>query len=269
VAIITISRGSYSQGKQVAEKVAHDLGYDCVSRDILLDTSELFKIPELKLARAIHDAPSLLDRFSNGKQRYMAYIEAALLDLFCEDNIVYHGLAGHFFVQQIGHALKVRIGADLAERVRREAAASRVSEKEALRILKADDDQRRRWSRWLYGIDTTDPTLYDLVIQTDQLTAADAADIICAVVRRGCFETSAESKQRLQDLALAARVRAALVDRFTEIQVHAEKGAVGILVKSNAAHPEHLTEQIREIAARIRGVTRVAVTLKAISLFND
>jgi hypothetical protein len=68
MAIITISRGSYSGGKQVAEKVAQKLGYACVSREILLDASETFNIPELKLVRAIHDAPNLLDRFSNDKE---------------------------------------------------------------------------------------------------------------------------------------------------------------------------------------------------------
>jgi hypothetical protein len=30
--IITISRGSYTHGKEVAEKLAQKLGYDCVSR---------------------------------------------------------------------------------------------------------------------------------------------------------------------------------------------------------------------------------------------
>lgn len=35
MAIITISRGSYSKGKEVAEKVAEKLGYECISRDVL------------------------------------------------------------------------------------------------------------------------------------------------------------------------------------------------------------------------------------------
>jgi hypothetical protein len=36
MSIITISRGSYSRGKEVAEKVAAALGYECISREILL-----------------------------------------------------------------------------------------------------------------------------------------------------------------------------------------------------------------------------------------
>ena len=33
--IITISQGSYSRGKEVAEKVAEELGYEVISRNII------------------------------------------------------------------------------------------------------------------------------------------------------------------------------------------------------------------------------------------
>jgi len=99
--VITISRGSYSKGKEIAEKLAQSLGYECISRDILLEASEHFNIPEVKLIRAIHDAPSVLDRFKHGKERYIIYIREAFLEHIQKDNVVYHGLAGHFFIQRI------------------------------------------------------------------------------------------------------------------------------------------------------------------------
>ena len=120
MSIVTISRGSYSRGKEVAEKVAQKLGYECISRDILLEASEQFNIPEIKLVRAIHDAPSVLDRFTYGKDRYVAYIRAALLKHVQKDNVVYHGLAGHLFLEGIPHVLKVRIIADLEDRIKEE-----------------------------------------------------------------------------------------------------------------------------------------------------
>ena len=113
MSIITISRCSYSRGKEVAEKVAAALGYECISREILLEASEQFNIPEIKLVRAIHDAPSILERFTYGKERYVAYLKAALMKHVQKDNVVYHGLAGHFFLQEIPHVFKVRIVADL------------------------------------------------------------------------------------------------------------------------------------------------------------
>lgn len=45
MAIITISRGSYSKGREVAEEVAQRMGYEVVSRDVLLEASERFHTP--------------------------------------------------------------------------------------------------------------------------------------------------------------------------------------------------------------------------------
>jgi hypothetical protein len=41
MAIITISRGSYYRGREVAEKLAAKLGYECISREILLEASQV------------------------------------------------------------------------------------------------------------------------------------------------------------------------------------------------------------------------------------
>lgn len=53
VTIITISRGSYSKGKEIAEKVAQELNYEHTYRDVLLEASEHFNVPEIKLVRPL------------------------------------------------------------------------------------------------------------------------------------------------------------------------------------------------------------------------
>ena len=141
MSIVTISRGSYSRGKEVAEKVANVLNYECISRDILLEASEQFHIPEIKLIRAIHDGPRILDRFSHGKQQYIAFIRAAILKHMKKDNIVYHGLAGHFFLQDISHVLKVRVIADLEERVKEEMRREGIGAEEARYLIRKDNDE--------------------------------------------------------------------------------------------------------------------------------
>lgn len=79
MAIITISRGSYSRGEEVAEKLSQKLNYECISRDIILEACAEFNIPEIKLVRALHDAPTVLERFQHGKDRYLSYYRYALL----------------------------------------------------------------------------------------------------------------------------------------------------------------------------------------------
>jgi hypothetical protein len=94
MAIITISRGSYFRGKEIAQKVAQKLGYACISRENLLKSSKEFNIPEIKLMYAFEDGPSILNRFTHGRERYIACIQAALLNNLKKDNVVYMAL--HF-----------------------------------------------------------------------------------------------------------------------------------------------------------------------------
>ena len=267
--IITISRGSYSKGKAVAEKVSQKLGYACISRDIMLEASEAFNIPEIKLIRAIHDAPSILDRLSHKKDRYIAYVQKALLQHFCKDNIVYHGLAGHFFVRGISHVLKVRIIADLEDRVRLEMEREKITRAEALHLLKKDDEERKKWSQYLYGTDTCDPCLYDLVIHINKVSVDDAVDIICQTAGLKDFQATPESKKAMEDLTLSAEVKAVLVDMNHEVKISAKDGVVSIRGEAMFQQQSSLINDIEKITKQISGVKDVRIDVEPIVPFSE
>jgi len=206
MSVITISRGSFSHGREVAEKVADKLGYQCISRDVLLDVSKEFNISEIKLTRAIRNAPSFLERYTFGRERYIAFIRAAILEHLAKDNTVYHGFAGQFFVKEIPHVIKVRILADMEERIacmmNRERLSSR---EEALNIVNEVDRERKEWSLKLYGIDTWDSRLYDLVIKIDRITVDDAVEFICSAAKLKRFQTTPESQKMMDELVRESR----------------------------------------------------------------
>lgn len=259
MAIITISRGSYSKGKEVAEKVAHRLGYVCLSRDLLLEASSQFNIPEIKLIRALHDAPSILERFTSGKERYLAYFAAALLERVQRDNVVYHGLAGHFYLKGVSHVLNVRIMADLEDRVNLEMKREGISSDEALYIIKKDDQERRQWSLRLFGVDTWDPALYDLIIHIKKITVDNAVDMICHTTGLDAFKTTAASQRNLDDLVLAAQVRAALVQAYPEADVSASDGQVHIAIKAMIAFRHHAMAEIEDLVKKVPGVKEMKI----------
>ena len=258
MAIITISRGSYSRGKEVAEKLAHKLGYACISRDILLEASDEFNIPEIKLIRALHDAPSVLERFRHGKERYVSYLRSALLQHAKKDNLVYHGLAGHYFLRGIPHVLKVRILADIEDRVAEEVKREGISAEKARYILLKDDEERRRWGLQVYGTDTWDSRLYDMVLNIKALTVTDAVDIISSVVAKPCFRTTPEAQKTVNDLALATRVQATLARIAPKLVVTANHTAV--FIRNGEEIPtlsEDVIDEIKRTAAGIDGVETV------------
>jgi cytidylate kinase len=253
MSIITISRGSYSRGKEVAEKLAQALNYQCLSRDILLEASERYNMPEIKLVRAIHDAPSILERFTYSKEPYVAYIRAALLRQAQKDNLVYHGLAGHFLLKGIPHLLKVRIIADLEDRVKEEVKRENISAGEARQILFKDDEERRKWSKNLYGIDTWDPSLYDLVININYITVDGAVNIIKYTLKDPRFQATPEGQKLVDEMSLAARIEAALIDDIRSIRVEAKDNEVFIYLRKDLCKDEELVSRVKRLASKAAG----------------
>lgn len=259
MSIITISRGSYSSGKEIAEKVAERLGYQVTSREAYIEASQKYNVPELKLVRAINEAPSMFNRFSFEKEKYLAYIWAAIVRHLRNDNMVYHGLAGHFLLMGVSHVLKVRIIADMGTRVANEMKRENISEKEARHILMKDDEERRKWSKSLFGIDTWDPSLYDFVLNISKLTVDDAVDIIEHTVKLKHFQTTPESKKAMNDLWLACEVKAVLLDVKPDIEVSASDGIVLVKTRAHISQEEHLVEELKKAGKRIAGVKEVRV----------
>jgi cytidylate kinase len=269
MAIITISRGSYSRGIDVAEKVAQKLGYRCIAREVILDASKEFNIPEIKLVKAVHDAPSILERFSYGKEKFIAYFQAALLQCLVRDNVVYHGLAGHFYVKGVSHVLKVRIIADMKDRVQTVMDREKISHESALALIKKDDLERSKWSEHLYGMNTSDPSLYDLVVRVRKMTVDDAADVICHAAGLETFKTTFESQKAIEDLVLASEVKTTLLELKPDIQVFVRDGAVTLGASAQIMKEPDLVREMERITSCIPGVKEVNVKSSHLVEWSD
>jgi cytidylate kinase len=269
MAIITISRGSYSNGKEVAEKVAQKLGYQCYAREVILEASKEFNIPEIKLVNAVHDAPSILERFSYGKEKFITYFQSALLKCLQRDNVVYHGLAGHFYVRGVSHVLKVRIIADMKDRIQIVMDREKISYENARGLIKKDDLERSKWSQHLYGMDTADPILYDLVIGVQKMTVDDAADVICHTAGLETFRTTFESQKAMDDLVLASEVKTTLLELKPDIQVFARDGVVTLGASALLMKDPDLVREMEKITGRIPGVKEVNIKSSHLVEWND
>jgi 2-polyprenyl-3-methyl-5-hydroxy-6-metoxy-1,4-benzoquinol methylase len=75
-----------------------------------------------------------------------------------------------------------------------------VSKKQAERMVKEVDEERRKWSQNLYGIDTWDSRLYDLVINIEKISVDQAVDMICNTVKLSPFQTTPESQKTMERL---------------------------------------------------------------------
>jgi len=258
MAIITISRGSYSMGKAVAEKVAEKLGYNILSRDILFKASDRFHIPQKTLEKAIHDAPGIFERYNHVKAVYLAYIRSTLTEMVVDGNIVYHGLAGHLLLNRLSHVLKVRITANLENRVARKMKEGFSEQKARAKILE-DDDQRRKWTRKIYHVDPNDSSLYDMVICIDKLSKEDAVGFVCQSASRKAFESTSDRIRQAKDLSLACNVKALLVESFPQVGVICEYGNLLVYAAEKEAHMAKFKKILHTVQTKNAGIHNLEV----------
>ena len=259
MSVITIARGSYSYGKEIAEKTAERLGYDCLSREVILESLEEFNIPEIKLTEALEDVPSILERMIHGKRKYKAHTRTALLQHLKGGDMVYHGFVGHFFLEGISHVLKVLITANMEDRIGIVMDRHSLSRKRASRFVSKIDDQRRKWGKMLYGIDPWDPCLYDLSLHIDRLTVEDAVETICQVSRLEQFQVTPESERAIDDVFIAFSVELLLIDLKPRVDVFAEDKLVYLKSPIPLSDECEIVSKMGEIMTSVPGIRGIKV----------
>jgi len=264
MSVITISRGSFSGGKTLAECLARRLGYRCIDRDVIVDRAAAYGVSQHDLRDALEKPPSFLDRFKHKRYLYLVLIQAALTEEVRTGKAIYHGLAGHLLLKGGQPILRTRIIAPMDFRVQMVQERLKYNQREAIAYIQKVDEDRRRWTQFLYGVDWGDPSLYDIVLSLEHIGIEDACHIIASMVMERCFEFTPECQLKMDDLALASRVRADLaVNPSTsdlEVEVQAHAGAVSI--QGRLTSIDRLAEVAR-VAREVPGV--LALDLEKLS----
>ena len=116
----------------MAKKVAEKLGYRCISRETLLRASDEFNIPAIKRILSFEKGTSELELTSSQKEKYFAYVQLVLLRDYYKNDVVHHGVTGHFFVRGIEHGLKVLVVKNIEDRMRSVMEREGLSSKDGL-----------------------------------------------------------------------------------------------------------------------------------------
>lgn len=259
MSIITISRGSFSGGKLLAECLAAKLDHRCMDRDVIVERAAAHGVSQDELLDALLKPPGFVDRLRHKKYLYLTLIQAALAEEVRSGAVVYHGNAGHLLLAESGPVLRVRIIAPLEFRIRMCRERLRLNESEAKAYIAKVDEDRRKWTRYLYGVDWGDPALYDIVLNLERTSIEEACEIVAHMARQQtCFQFGPECRQAIDELALACRVKAALaLDRATghlEFRVTARGERVSISGRINRLE---LIDEIRRVAGQVAGVGEI------------
>jgi cytidylate kinase len=242
----------------LAESLARRLGYRCVDRDQIIQKAAAWGVSQDDLRTAIERPPTFLGQSQHTKYLYLAFIQAALTEEVRTGNAIYHGLAGHLLLGKGPHVLHARIIAPMEFRIGRLQDRLKCNRKEAIAYIEKMDEERRRWTRFLYGVSWEDPSLYDIVLNLEQLNLDDACDLLFSASQLKYFEITPEIRRTMDDLATASHVKANLAMNPATFNVQFEVAAKGgaVSIKGDIIGP-YQAKKIGSIVRGIPGVTEV------------
>lgn len=200
--VVTISHATGAGGNTIGRTVADRLGFRYIDEEIITVAARKEGIDAKLVADAERrrtflerlfsgiagamDPPLLgsgvLMRDPNWDEGLRTLIVEAIRETAERGDAVMVSHAASIPLAGRGDVLRVMITASLDTRVRRIAQAG--DQPDAATFIKDNDAARADYFQRFYRIERELPTHYDLVINTDMLSADEAADIIVAAVRR-------------------------------------------------------------------------------------
>ncbi len=260
MAIVTISHEMGAGGPDIGQQVAERLGYKYVDHELISETAHRYGLLEEKLEHLDETKPSLFERFDAETRRYITAMQTALYEFAERDRVVLMGRGGQWLLRGIPHVLRVRVMAPFEIRVKRLATklsgpmGEQPSQRTVTEMVRRDDTEKAGRMRYLYEVDVADPTMYELMINTEKLSVAAAVELITGVARHAELSTTPAGTQIVCDRSLASQVQVALATnpetRKYRITVEARSGVVTL--EGTAAMDEAL-----EVARSVNGVRDV------------
>lgn len=163
----------------------------------------------------------------------------------------------------IPRVLRVRVIANREFRI--EAAMSRhgFTREEAIQFIKRVDDERVRWTKFLYGVDWHDPSLYDLVINLGRISLSGACQLVARAVSLREYQPTPWWHKIMDDLVLGTQLKAMLAANESiaaaGIDIQADSGFVAI---SGTAEWAEDIDKIERMVAQVPGVRDVHPQLR-------
>ena len=196
---ICISHATGAEGASVGQIVAERLGFRYVDDEVIAEAAEWADLDPGLVADAERRRPlvaRLLGQFGDpassprlptgdssratpGEAEVRDVIAAALGSIAEQGSVVIVAHAASFALADTG-ALRALVTASPETRSARLASERGLDERAAARVLKSEDAGRADYLKRFYGIDRELPTHFDIVVNTDMLTPADAAEVIAA-----------------------------------------------------------------------------------------
>jgi len=182
---ITVTREYGAGGYEVARRLAEQLGWELLDRELLHRAAALEHLPDAELERLDEKEISLIDRFRlhPPHQKYIHGLKEAALQAAAKGNVVLVGRGTGHLLAGRADVLHLRLVAPREWRTRRMAEKEGWSPEQALAHCAAEDRTRDRFTRYFFGEAPGQPGQYHMAFNTGRVVLADVVACVAALVR--------------------------------------------------------------------------------------
>jgi len=261
--IIAITREMGSLGKDVARGLGEALGLPVIYHEVIDHLADRLRVRKSHVIRLLDGSAGLLERLTADNTSLSIYtadeIYGLAASLTVKGGAIIRGWGATHLLCEVPHVVCVRVCAPFEVRKTRmmERLASDDEERVAEEI-RANDEAHGAIMRRHFGVQWTEPEHYDVVLNTKRVSVDECVSEVLTLVRSPQFEDTERSRAKLADLALAARVRAALrrapETREARVQVSSASGRITL---SGASSTDEMLAFV-EVASAVPGVRDVA-----------
>lgn len=174
-----------------------------------------------------------------------------------EGVIIGHG--SQMLLREFECALHVHIHAGESTRIENMMKVKGLSEEAARKLIRKSDHEQKGFFRFAFHRDWTDPSLYDLIINREQLGIDLAAKLIMDAARsdriKACSITAVDAMDKL---ALKKKVEASLLEHDINLtMLHIEVPEKGVVEVSGYTESEEHKELAMETIKGVKGVIKI------------
>jgi two-component system response regulator CpxR len=259
MAILSIFSASFSNGEEIAEKLAAGLRWKRIDGDAISAAAQRFGAPQKNFLRAMEGPPFVFNKFTHRREKILAQLKLALAEALFDRQIVY-GYASHLIPADIGHVLRICLLADSewrAEKLLQKTGGDRSS---AVRRVRAEDLKSAQWTHTLFKTTPWDKTLYDLIIPVSDSGIDGAVQLIEDNAGKPALSYSDSARRSLENFKVASRCETALTEAGLYHAVSCRDGIITVTVNEYALMMDRLEAEIRRISRQVNGVKEVLVT---------
>lgn len=232
--IVAITREMGSLGKDVAAGLGQRLGLPIYYHEVVDNLADRMRVRKSHVIRLLDGKAGLLERLTADKTSLAIFSADEIFDLALQgEGAVVRGWGATHLLRDVPHAICVRVCAPRELRTRRMMQRLDTTDQDAVSVeIHCNDEAHTAIMRRNFGLQWTDPENYDVVFNTERVRVDECIDEVTRLVRSEVFAETEQSRRQLEDLALAARVRAALrlspLTRDTKMSITAKAGRVTV-----------------------------------------